>query len=527
MSIIQELTLSDRDFKTVQSLIYDLAGIALADAKHIMVQSRLAKRVRKLELDSYSDYLRYLEKPENKEEVTNFTNALTTNKTDFFREKHHFDFLANTAFPELKRRAEAGGDRRLRIWCSASSTGEEPYTIAMSVREFFGDDPRWDIRILASDIDTDVLAQASEGVYDVDRFLDVEPFLVTKYFEKQAKGDAHRLKVKPTLRDLVTFRKLNLQDPQWPINTSFDIIFCRNVMIYFDRTSQKRIVEHFAEYLRPEGYLIIGHSESLFGLTDQYKSLGDTIYRKTTSESVHDQEKRVNDNDSSAEASNRQAVLLARSQTKPNLKPQAKSRTTRTSQSVSPSRAVAADKSCDDPKIPIIIGEVYSSADPVWITTLLGSCVAVCLFDDVAKVGGMNHFMLPAPSDKSVTSASYGVHSMEMLINSVMNSGGDRRRLKAKVFGGGKVIQSSSGNARIGSNNVDFALQFLDMENIPVLASFTEQDSGMHVRFHTHTNKVNVRMLDRKAAAEVQRKDAAQALVVQETLAQSNDVTLF
>ncbi len=518
MSTIQELALNNREFKSVQSLIYDLAGIALADSKHIMVQSRLAKRVRKLELDSYTEYLRYLDNPEHKDEVTNFVNALTTNKTDFFREKHHFDFLANTAFPELKRRAELSGERKLRIWCSASSTGEEPYTIAMSIREFFGEDPRWDIRILASDIDTEVLARADEGVYDADRVGDIPTYLLKKYFEKQARGEDAPVKAKPTLRDLITFRKLNLQDQQWPINTSFDIIFCRNVMIYFDRPSQKKIVEHFADYLRPEGHLIIGHSEALFGITDRYRSLGDTIYQLPTANTSEAKPTRPSANRIATDMQAQKGVpALAQSTAKPaNVK--LASTATHHNQP---------DASADDPKRSIIIGEVFSSAEPVWITTLLGSCVAVCLYDEVARVGGMNHFMLPTPCDKSVTCASYGIHSMEMLINSVMNAGGDRRRLKAKVFGGGNVLQSSTHQAKIGSNNIDFALQFLSTENIPVMANFTGHDSGMHVKFHTHTNKVLVRMLDRQTAAKVQRKDAAQALIIQETLTKTNDITLF
>ncbi len=519
MSTIQELALNNREFKSVQSLIYDLAGIALADSKHIMVQSRLAKRVRKLELDSYTEYLRYLDNPEHKDEVTNFVNALTTNKTDFFREKHHFDFLANTAFPELKRRAEISGERKLRIWCSASSTGEEPYTIAMSVREFFGDDPRWDIRILASDIDTEVLARADEGVYDADRIGDIPMHLLKKYFEKQAKSEDAPVKAKPTLRDLITFRKLNLQDQQWPINTLFDIIFCRNVMIYFDRPSQKKIVEHFADYLRPEGHLIIGHSEALFGITDRYRSLGDTIYQLPTAITNESKPKRA--------AVAYPVTNHARTQKGCTEHPQTTAKPANVKLASMVPHRDQPDANIDAPKRPIIIGEVFSSAEPVWITTLLGSCVAVCLYDEVAKVGGMNHFMLPTPCDKSVTCASYGIHSMEMLINSVMNAGGDRRRLKAKVFGGGNVLQSGSHQAKIGSNNIDFALQFLSTENIPVMANFTGHDSGMHVKFHTHTNKVLVRMLDRQTAAKVQRKDAAQALIIQENLTKTNDITLF
>jgi chemotaxis protein methyltransferase CheR len=502
MTIADELSLSDREFKSIQSMIHQFAGIALADSKHVMVQSRLAKHVRRLQLDSYSDYVRFLECPENTEEVTTFINALTTNKTDFFREKHHFDFLMTQVFPELKRKAEASGNRRLRIWCSASSTGEEPYTIAMCVREFFGENSSWDIRILASDIDTDVLTKASDGVYDAERFLDIPPVLIKKYFEKQGRGDDVPARAKATLRELITFRRLNLLDDQWPISTVFDIIFCRNVMIYFDRPSQTKIVEHFAEYLKPDGHLIIGHSEALFGITNRFKSIGDTIYTLECSETPKS-------NPLVVKTHSREQPLSVRSK-----------------HTDSPA-APHVELCQDEPKKSIIIGEVFSSRKPMWISTLLGSCVAVCLYDDVAKVGGMNHFMLPTPSDDTLKCASYGIHSMELLINSVMRSGGDRRRLKAKLFGGGNVIQTSAKQARIGASNVEFAEQVLNTENIPIVAQLTDCDTGMNVKFHTHTHKVIVRMLDPDSAEKIQRRDEVLAFTLQKKFAQLNEVVLF
>jgi chemotaxis protein methyltransferase CheR len=524
-SIVDDPSLSDREFKAVQSLIYQHAGIALADSKHVMVQSRLAKHVRRLQLDSYADYLRFLDQVDNGDEVILFINALTTNKTDFFREKHHFDFLLEKAFPEIKRRAENGGKRRLRIWCSASSTGEEPYTIAMCVREFFAEDPTWDIRILASDIDTEVLSKAQEGLYEAERFLDVEPYFAKKYFEKQGRDAGSPASVKPTLRNLITFRRLNLMDDQWPINTTFDIIFCRNVMIYFNRTSQTKIVNHFADYLDPSGHLLIGHSESLFGISDRFKSLGDTIYARgnTGANSGAPATKPANRLDSatlSGESRTGAPTSSERERLMPSNVHHAASASANESESL-------VDSTEDDPKTSIIIGEVFSSAEPMWITTLLGSCVAVCLYDDVAKVGGMNHFMLPTPSDRSISSTSYGVHSMELLVNSVLASGGDRRRLKAKLFGGGKVIRTSSKYDRIGATNVEFAEKVLATENIPIIARLTDHDGGMNVRFHTHTNKVIVRILEPEVAEKIQRRDATLSAELQKRLAESTEVTMF
>ena len=278
MTMLQEPKLTERDFKSFKGLIYKLAGIALADSKQIMVQGRLSKRLRALDMDSYSEYWDLISSNRDPEEVTRFVNALTTNKTDFYREKHHFDFLQSTVFPKIKEKAARGGPKRLRIWCSASSTGEEPYTLAMSVREFFGADSSWDIRILASDIDTDVLHTASEGLYTQDRVADMPARLLHQYFQRESRSPESSVRAKPILRELITFRQINLQNSEWPINTIFDVIFCRNVMIYFDAPSQTKIVNHFAEKLADDGYLMIGHSESLFGLTDLFKPLGETIY---------------------------------------------------------------------------------------------------------------------------------------------------------------------------------------------------------------------------------------------------------
>ena len=278
MLMIDELKLTERDFKTVQKLIFDLAGISLSNSKQVMVHGRLAKRIRHLNLRSYSEYIDIIVGGKDPDETTKFINALTTNKTDFFREKHHFDFLTTKVFPALRDKANSGRPEKLRIWCSASSTGEEPYTIAITVREFFGANTNWDIRILASDIDTDVLAKASTGVYDAERLADVPLHIRQNYFTRESRSEDSRWTVKPLIRDLITFRRINLQEAPWQINTQFDIIFCRNVMIYFNAETQKTLIERFAEKLDPDGHLIIGHSESLFGISNRFKPLGETIY---------------------------------------------------------------------------------------------------------------------------------------------------------------------------------------------------------------------------------------------------------
>ncbi len=472
-----ELVISDREFSTVQKLIYDLAGIVLSDSKRIMVQGRLNKRLRALEMESYGDYIDYLLDPRHADETPLFINALTTNKTDFFRERHHFDFLANTAFPEFVRRSKQGRAQRLRIWCSASSTGEEPYSIAIAIREFFGLDSPWDIRVLASDIDTAVLDAAKKGVYAEDRLMDMPRPIVLKYFDRESRTSTDWI-AKSSLRDLITFRRINLQEASWPIQTSFDIIFCRNVMIYFDGESQRKIIRHFSDYLDPDGYLILGHSESLIGISDQFKLLGETVYHKTEEAKRSTRANRV--------SSPPQPV--AESPRKKTAAPQ---------QPVG-EKAV--------PEKPIIVGEVHVSSEPMWITTVLGSCAAVCIFDPQARIGGMNHFMLPELASPSERSHCFGKANMERLLQSMLDAGADRRRLQAKVFGGSHINSdshdlkigtpgSSPPGADIGQSNVDYALSFLERHKIPVVKTFTGQDRGMQVRFHTHTAQVLVHLL--------------------------------
>ncbi len=547
MSVLEGLKLTERDFKSVQKLIFDLAGISLANSKQIMVHGRLAKRVRQLNLRSYSEYIDVVLSGRDPDETTRFINALTTNKTDFFREKHHFDFLLNKAFPALREKSLAGGPKKLRIWCSASSTGEEPYTLAITAREFFGTDTDWDIRILASDIDTDVLSKASEGVYEADRLVDVPLHVRQSYFTRESRAEDSRWIVKPTLRDLITFRRINLQESPWQINTEFDIILCRNVMIYFNAETQTSLIERFAEKLNPDGNLIIGHSESLFGISTRFKPLGETIYGFAGSESVPARSKlpkptapqvpvrqaAVPQNSSARAASqSSNSAALARSVTT------AIKLTYGSDQAATNRHQAAVVESAsnapttqspytDDEKISIIVGEVCASKQPIWISTVLGSCVATCLYDEIAGVGGMNHFMLPESRGNPRACASFGIHAMEMLINEIMRYGGDRRRLKAKFFGGGAVVRSQAKTWNVGEQNVQFARSFFDTERIPVVAEHVGGTCGMRVQFHTQTAKVLVRPIDHQSTLVVEKNDQLQARRVVKQQAQAEAVTLF
>jgi chemotaxis protein methyltransferase CheR len=277
------VAISDQEFHQIQRLVKESTGIALSEHKRSLVVSRLGKRLRALALTSFRGYTEYLTGPDGAGEWEQFVNAITTNKTDFYREPVHFEFLGQEVLGGLKTRASRGGDRRLRIWSAGCSTGEEPYTIAITVRDALGSLLTWDARILASDIDTKVLEQAARGIYTAERAAEVPPAILRRHFLRGSGSQAGLVKVAPETQGLVTFRRINLLETPWPIRTTFDCIFCRNVIIYFDRPTQERLMRQFAELLRDDGYLFLGHSESLHGVCDQFEFLRNTIYRKTTS----------------------------------------------------------------------------------------------------------------------------------------------------------------------------------------------------------------------------------------------------
>ncbi len=269
-----EYALSTEEYQRFRSLIYDKSGIALGDRKQSLVRSRLSKRLRDLQLSTFSEYYDFVMRDPNGEEFTRLLDLISTNKTDFFREPKHFDFLRDRVLPEL------AGEKRIRIWSSACSTGEEPYTIAMTLFEHAQNPDRWDFRILASDLSARVLAKAAAGLYEEDRFRGVPQEILKRHFLRGRGDHLGQFKVKPHLTKIIQFRRLNLMDERFPIKTPLDVIFCRNVMIYFDRPTQERLVNKFHRYLKSGGYLLIGHSESLQWVNHPFVSLAPTIYRK-------------------------------------------------------------------------------------------------------------------------------------------------------------------------------------------------------------------------------------------------------
>jgi chemotaxis protein methyltransferase CheR len=269
---VKEFDFTRRDFERVRALIHERAGISLADSKQEMVYSRLARRLRATGIQSFGRYLDDLEAGRMDKEWEAFTNALTTNLTSFFREAHHFPLLLEHLVAIRKK-----DTRPLTIWCSAASTGEEPYSIAMTACEAFNTlTPP--VQIVATDIDTNVLATAANGVYPMDRMDKMSPERLRRFFLKGKGAHEGMARVRPELRSLVTFRQLNLLADGWPLEGQFDALFCRNVMIYFDKPTQRKILDRFVPLMKPHALLFAGHSENFLYVSDALRLRGKTVY---------------------------------------------------------------------------------------------------------------------------------------------------------------------------------------------------------------------------------------------------------
>jgi len=271
-----EYALQDSDFRKITKLVMDTAGIVLSEKKRAFIHGRLGRRLRILGLADFTEYCSLLESPDGETERHNLINAVTTNHTNFFREPHHFDYLTKTILPTLAE-SQGTGPGRLRIWSAGCSTGEEPYTIAMTLRGHQPSLSRWDVKILATDLDTNVVAHAAAGVYDADRLESIPPALRKRFMTARPEG---RAVMNDELRSSIMFAPLNLLE-SWPMKGPFDVIFCRNVVIYFDKPTQRRLFDRYADMLKPDGWLYVGHSESLLNVTDRFDLVGRTIYRRT------------------------------------------------------------------------------------------------------------------------------------------------------------------------------------------------------------------------------------------------------
>ena len=275
--------LSRQDFLRLSEFIHAECGIKISEGKKVMLEARFQKRLRLLGMTSFSDYCAYLFSPQGMEcELYHMIDAVTTNKTDFFREPSHFDFLVNTILPELIHSRRWGAGRKLSVWSAGCSTGEEPYTLAMVINEFAQRYPDLGLTwsILATDISTKVLEKAKQAVFDMERAIPIPDPLKRKYLLRSKDKNKGLVRIVPELRQMVWFRRLNFMDEDFGLRDTMDVIFCRNVIIYFDRSTQTRLLNKFYRQLLPTGYLFMGHSETLHGLDVPFVQVAPTIYRK-------------------------------------------------------------------------------------------------------------------------------------------------------------------------------------------------------------------------------------------------------
>lgn len=272
---VESFDFSNQHFEQLRELVYKLTGISMSDHKKDLLYGRLTRRLRILGIDNFDDYYNIL-KNNPGDELQNFINAVTTNLTSFFREKHHFDYLRDKVIPE---KLKDNSLRGLRIWSAGCSTGEEPYSLAMMLRESIPDIDRMEVKIFASDLDTNVVETASQGVYDAKRVEGMESARIKRWFQRGTGDNVGKVRVRKELRDMIDFQQVNLMQ-DWPKKEKYDVVFCRNVVIYFDKETQKVLFNRFADVIKPKQHLFIGHSETLHKLTDKFQLIGKTVYRR-------------------------------------------------------------------------------------------------------------------------------------------------------------------------------------------------------------------------------------------------------
>ncbi len=270
--------LRDVDFEKISHLVYEQCGINLHAGKKELVKARLGKRLRKGKIRSFADYYRYVTAEGGIDELIAMIDSISTNLTSFFREESHFHKLREVVPAMIAASGSGLHVPRLRIWSAGCSTGEEPYSLAITVREI-ADGREIDLRMLATDISTEALKTAAEGVYPKEKVKNIPPLLLRKYFQIGQRRWSGYYRVKKEIRDTMKFRRFNLMETL-PVNSIFDVIFCRNVMIYFDKETQKNLIERFYGCLRKGGYFFVGHSESLTGLKHQFQYIEPSVYRK-------------------------------------------------------------------------------------------------------------------------------------------------------------------------------------------------------------------------------------------------------
>jgi chemotaxis protein methyltransferase CheR len=412
-----------------------------------VLEDRLKRRMAKLNLASCSEYCKYLfaDDRSNAEELIQLIDVVTTNKTDFFREKAHFDFLQGKVLPDLRTRI--GDNRELLIWSAGCSRGEEPYTLAIVLNEYKEAHPGFRFRILATDISTTVLDKAESGIFPSDVVAPVPPHLIKKYFMRSRNHDSNLLRVIPELREMIEFRRLNLME-EFGIAELVDAIFCRNVAIYFDQSAQKQLFWKFSRQLVDGGYLFLGHSESLHHMDVPLTPVAPALYKKTASRPK------------------KQASKIGTDLQIVHLEP----------------------------------GEVHFARNPVLLKTILGSCIGVAFWNPVQGVGALCHGVLPK-CPKGITGKEgyrYVDFAIRDLAKQFEDCGAHRADLQVKVFGGADVLSGYSTDpqrATVGQQNCQTALEVLQDENLTLLVSDIGGSVGRAIQFDTGSGEVRLRRL--------------------------------
>lgn len=443
-------------FRRFQTLLRERTGIFLSPQKAPLLVSRLARRLRALACPDLEAYLQVLEHPRSGDsEFQEMVNRITTNKTAFFRERHHFDLLQT----HVSNLLSEDPTRTLRIWSAGCSTGEEPYSVGALLCEQLRGHPAARAHVLATDIDTDVLEIARRGIYAMESLAGLPKALWRSSFLRGTGRNEGTVRVSEALQRMVSFERLNLVSSTWPEEGGFDAVFCRNTLIYFDRQLQREIVARLARRVRPGGLLVLGHSENLLASEAQLESVGITAFRRPT------EGERA-------------------TPTTPPLPPRPMSRR-------------------------IHMGGMYCSSHPTLVRTLLGSCVSVCLFDASRRIGGMNHFLLPEGRERGGRALAYGVHAMEVLINAIMRRGGERRRLRAKAFGGAELLSRSDPRASVATRNVEFVRKYLEDESIPLVGEKLGGSHPLDLRFETHSGRAFARSVGTARIKSTAAEEAA------------------
>jgi chemotaxis protein methyltransferase CheR len=439
--------MSDRTFHRFSKFIQTELGIKMPDTKKTMLQARLQKRLWKLEMSSFDDYCDYLFSHEGMEnELQHMINVVTTNKTEFFREPKHFEYLAERVLPEIVQKR--GFADTFMVWCAGCSTGEEPYSLAMVLNEFAERNREFRFLILATDISSKVLDQAKLGIYEEERIESVPMNLRKKYLLRSKTTDNGLVRIIPELRARIRFRRLNFMDRNFGLRELMDMVFCRNVIIYFDRPTQEGVLNRICSYLRPGGYLFTGHSETLNGMKLPLAPVSHTVYRHVDAAGGKEQQ-----------------------------------------------------------ELPIIYlkpAEMCITDKPSVVRTVLGSCLAITMFHPRLGVAAICHALLPEPDQQSaeenapVNPLKYVTLVIPEMIAKLQEYGIKLEELEVKMFGGADMLttrEDRGKNQAVGRLNSMKAVMLLESHGLKVKVSDVGGTLGRKIFFYTHTGEVLLKRL--------------------------------